>query len=247
MLYYIHVNKPREGYDGRFPVDRIKNSVLKRPALRQPFVQGQKGHPSDREGTHNGAGRVSLGVCPIYTQRQPPTTRHGRLSAPFRPSAVCTLRDIGADKPTMHCGAPRAIPANRAGAWRFYYEKSETLGWIEPLFLEKGEERHRGTGTVSFSLRVPKCLPSLLNARWTWKGEDGFERRVETHGFTERFKDACDGAETGPNLRSMLYLDSFQDVFVLKLFVNPFTSCARREFCFFFFFLCPNIAMLFRF
>lgn len=48
-------------------------------------------------------------------------------------------------------------------------------------FSREGRERHRGTGTVS--LRVPKCLPSLLNARWTWKGEDGFERRVE------RFKD----------------------------------------------------------
>ena len=85
---------------------------------------GTEGAPFRREGTHNGAGRVSLGVCPIYTATASDyETRE--TSAPFCPSAACTLRNIGADKPTVHCGTPRAIPANRAGAWRFYYEKAK--------------------------------------------------------------------------------------------------------------------------
>lgn len=110
------------GYDGRFPVDRIKNSVFKRPAPGQPFVQGQKGHPSDERARTMARG-VCLLVCALFTQRQPPTMRQKTLS--FFAPLSCTLRNIGVDKPTMYCGTLRAIPANRAGAWRFYYEKPE--------------------------------------------------------------------------------------------------------------------------
>lgn len=67
------------GYDGRFPVERIKNSVFKRPAPGQPFVQGQKGHPSDERARTMARG-VCLLVCALFTQRQPPTMRQKTLS-----------------------------------------------------------------------------------------------------------------------------------------------------------------------
>lgn len=71
------------GYDGRFPVDRIKNSVLKRPAPGQPFVARTEGAPFRREGTDNGAGRVSLGVCPIYTATASETADSLSLLSPL--------------------------------------------------------------------------------------------------------------------------------------------------------------------
>lgn len=57
-------------YDGRFPVERIKNSVLK-PWAGQPFVRRTEGAPFGREkgaGADNGArGVCRLLVCALFT------------------------------------------------------------------------------------------------------------------------------------------------------------------------------------
>lgn len=79
-------------YDGRFPVGRIKNSVLKRPWPGQPFVKGDRRAP-----LHTRGHAQCVGACvswrALFTQRQPPeyeTTESRRVAVslsicPFYP------------------------------------------------------------------------------------------------------------------------------------------------------------------
>lgn len=108
----------------------------------------RKGHPSDER-----ARTMALGVCLSWCVPYLPSDSLWLWdrSGSFSLFLTCTLWNIGTDKPTVHCGIPRAIPANRARRMTILLWKSETLGWIEPLF-NGGWERHGGTGTVS--LRV---------------------------------------------------------------------------------------------
>lgn len=69
-----------EGYDGRFPVERIKNSVLKPWAGTQPFVAG--GAPFSRRGGKQAQwrGACVLLVCALFTQpASPPWDRENPL------------------------------------------------------------------------------------------------------------------------------------------------------------------------
>lgn len=77
--------------------------------------------------------------CALFTQRQPPSMRQERANVSRSLSALFILAlslfsffslslvyfvslfhprpsNIGVDKPPMHCGTPRAIPANRGTA-----------------------------------------------------------------------------------------------------------------------------------
>ena len=121
-----------------------------------PLSKGIEGCPFRREGTHNAWG-VCLLVCPIYTTT---ASEHKTgesqcvafslfLSLPFLPLFSLFLlyfvslshprpSNIGVDKPPVHCGTLRAIPANQGHRMTILLWKSETLGWIEPLCNLRG-------------------------------------------------------------------------------------------------------------
>lgn len=139
-------------YDGRFPVERIKNSVLK------PWAgPGTTLCAKDRRGTLQTrghaqwrAGRVSLGVCPIYT-----ATASTRRTLSVSPSPRAPLeRILARTKPTrMHCGTLEPIgPAYDD----FIVKKAKAL-WGGG---GGGEERERHWRRKLELSVYPRCLPS---------------------------------------------------------------------------------------
>ena len=190
-MYYIHVNKPRKGdtengYDGRFPVDRIKNSVLKRPALGQPFVQGQKGHPSDERARTMARG-VCLLVCALFTQRQPPTTRHGRPLLLFAPLPRAPFGILARTSPRCIVEPlERSQPIGPAHD-DFIMKKRNARVDRTPFYRRARETPRNWNGLVA----CPECLPSLLNARRDLEGGKIVREEGGTHGFTEREKILC--------------------------------------------------------
>lgn len=165
MYIYIYISCEQtsergQRYDGRFPVERIKNSVLK------PWAgPGTTLCAKDRRGTLQTrghaqwrAGRVSLGVCPIYT-----ATASTRRTLSVSPSPRAPLeRILARTKPTrMHCGTLEPIgPAYDD----FIVKKAKAL-WGGG---GGGEERERDTGGGNWNSRFTLVVYRVNGGSLLW-------------------------------------------------------------------------------
>jgi len=172
-------------YDGRFPVGWIKNSVLKRPrAQDNPLSRGTEGCPFRREGTHNAWG-VCLLVCPIYTATASeyeteksqcvafsfcsfyphPLSLFLAFSHIFRISFSLLSLEHWCGQAPDALWDPSGDPDQSVHRMTILLWKSETLGWIEPLYNLRGVKLRWRDGR-HVCLRVPNVYRRWLNTGW---------------------------------------------------------------------------------